>query len=119
MAVDNKKEKRLRRHLRVRKKVMGTAARPRLCVFKSLNHTYAQIVDDEVGHTKVAVSTLSPSLRGIKGTKTDRAREVGRAIGRQAREQGIEQVVFDRGGYKYHGRVKALAEGARESGLKF
>jgi large subunit ribosomal protein L18 len=112
-------ERRIRRHRRVRKKVRGTAERPRLSVFRSLKHIYAQIINDEEGQTLVAASSLSPEIRGMQGTKTDIARAVGRLIAQKALEKGITKVVFDRGGYKYHGRVKALAEGAREAGLLF
>ncbi|WP_017872962.1 50S ribosomal protein L18 [Candidatus Caldatribacterium saccharofermentans] len=112
-------ERRIRRHRRVRKKVRGTADRPRLSVFRSLKHIYAQIINDEEGRTLVAASSLSPEIRGMQGTKTDIARAVGRLIAQKALEKGITKVVFDRGGYKYHGRVKALAEGAREAGLLF
>jgi len=115
------REARIRRHLRVRKKVKGTPQRPRLNVFRSLNHIYAQIIDDTAGHTLVAASTLDPELRGrLDGKrKTEQAALVGELIARRARDKGIVQVVFDRGGYKYHGRVKALAEAARQGGLKF
>jgi len=112
-------ERRIRRHRRVRKKVRGTAERPRLSVFRSLKHIYAQIINDEEGRTLVAASSLSPEIRGMQGTKTDIARAVGRLVAQKALEKGITRVVFDRGGYKYHGRVKALAEGAREAGLLF
>jgi len=112
-------ERRIRRHRRVRKKVRGTAERPRLSVFRSLKHIYAQIINDEEGRTLVAASSLSPEIRGMQGAKTDIARAVGRLIAQKALEKGITKVVFDRGGYKYHGRVKALAEGAREAGLLF
>lgn len=113
--------RRLRRHKRIRKKVFGTPERPRLCVFRSNKHIYAQIIDDTIGHTLVAASTLDPELRGKlqKTWNIEAAREVGRLIGKRALEKGIKKVVFDRGGYKYHGRVKALAEGAREAGLEF
>jgi large subunit ribosomal protein L18 len=112
---------RIRRHRRVRKKVRGTAARPRLCVFRSLSHIYAQVVDDDSGRTLAAASDLEAELRsdGKAGTKTAIAGKVGALVGRRSRETGIEQVIFDRGGYRYHGRVKALAEAAREAGLKF
>jgi len=115
------REARLRRHLRIRKRVMGTPHRPRLCVFRSLNHIYAQIVDDSRGHTIVAASTLDPNIKEmIEGKrKVEKATLVGNLIARRAVEAGIRQVVFDRGGYKYHGRVKALAEAAREGGLEF
>jgi large subunit ribosomal protein L18 len=110
-----------RRHARVRKSVMGTAQRPRLDVYRSLNHIYVQIIDDSQGHTLLAVSTLDPSLRGdlVGKTKTEQAAQVGRVLAERALDAGITQVVFDRGGYKYHGRVKALAEASREGGLKF
>ena len=112
---------RIRRHRRVRKKLAGTAARPRLCVFRSLTHIYAQVVDDESGRTLVAASDLEAELRsdGKSGTKTAIAGKVGALVGRRSVEKGIEQVIFDRGGYKYHGRVAALANAAREGGLKF
>ena len=112
---------RLRRHKRVRKKIFGTPERPRLCVFRSLRHIYAQIIDDTVGRTLVAASTLSPELRGkLKtGGNIEAARYVGELIAKKALEKGIKKVVFDRGGYKYHGRVKALAEAARKGGLEF
>jgi large subunit ribosomal protein L18 len=112
---------RKRRHVRVRKKVVGTSQCPRLNVYRSLNHTYAQLIDDSRGHTLLAASTLNPSLRqSLAGkTKTDQAAMVGKALADEATQAGITQVVFDRGGYKYHGRVKALAEASRESGLQF
>lgn len=115
------RERRLRRHLRVRKKVFGTPDRPRLAVFRSLNHIYAQIIDDVRGHTLVSASTLDPEVRDkVKGLrKTDAARVVGEVVGRRALAAGITRVVFDRGGFKYHGRVKALADGARAAGLEF
>jgi len=116
----NTRAQRRRRHLRVRKKVVGTPARPRLAVFRSLSHIYAQIIDDSIGHTLVAASTLEPALRNtLTGTKTEQARQIGRIIAERARARGIERVAFDRGGNLYHGRVKALAEGAREGGLEF
>jgi large subunit ribosomal protein L18 len=112
---------RRRRHTRVRKRVQGTATRPRLCVFRSLSHIYAQVIDDESGRTLVAASDLEQEARaGADGTrKTGRAALVGRLVGQRALKKGIKEIVFDRGGYKYHGRVKALAEAARETGLKF
>jgi len=116
--VDRRKMRKLR-HARVRKKIAGTSARPRLAVFKSLKHTYAQIIDDSSGRTLLAVSTLSKDLAKAKGTKTELARKVGEMLGEMAVKAGISEVVFDRGGYKYHGRVKALADAAREKGLKF
>ncbi len=112
---------RYRRHARVRAKVKGVALRPRLCVFRSLNHIYVQVIDDLGGHTLVSASTLDPEVRTeVAGkVKTARAELVGSLVARRAIEKGVNQVVFDRGGYKYHGRVKALAEAAREAGLKF
>ncbi len=112
---------RLRRHLRVRKKVRGTEQRPRLCVYRSLTHIYAQVIDDDRGHTIVAASDVETNARSeSKGKpKTDVAKLVGELIGKRAKEQGISSVVFDRGGYQFHGRVEALATGAREAGLKF
>ena len=112
---------RLRRHSRVRAKVRGTTSRPRLCVFRSLNHIYAQVIDDSQGHTLAHVSTLDPEIRDkLAGkAKTGEAELVGSLVAKRALDMGIAQVVFDRGGYKYHGRVKALAEAAREEGLKF
>jgi len=112
---------RVRRHIRVRKKVRGTAECPRLNVFRSLSEIYAQIIDDDAGDTLLAASTIDQGLRPeMKGlSKTDQARTVGKTIAERAKEKGIEKVVFDRGGYQYIGRVKALAEAAREGGLKF
>jgi len=120
-----KVRRRKRRHLRVRKKVIGTPERPRLCVYKSLKHTYAQIIIDPYGapcKVLTGASTLSPEIRDkIKNIKTKvlKAKEVGKLIAERAKKLGIKKVVFDRAGYKYHGRVKALAEGAREGGLEF
>lgn len=112
---------RIRRHKRVRRKVRGTAQRPRLCVFRSLSHIYAQVIDDDAGRTLVAASDLEPEARSqVDGkTKNEVARLVGGLVGKRATEHGIDQVVFDRGGYKHHGRVKALADAAREAGLRF
>ena len=110
-----------RRHRRVRLKVKGTSSRPRLCVFRSLNHIYAQVIDDLAGHTLVAASTLDPEIRGdtVGKSRTDKAELTGQALAKRALSKGINQVAFDRGGFKYHGRVKALAEAARQGGLKF
>lgn len=109
-----------RRHRRVRKKVVGTAARPRLAVFSSNRHIYAQMVDDTNARTLVAVSDAEvKSAEGTKATKTDIAREVGKVLAKKALSKKVKEVVFDRGGRLYHGRVKALAEGAREGGLVF
>lgn len=112
---------RIRRHHRVRLKVKGITSRPRLCVFRSLSHIYAQIIDDEQGHTMVSASTLDPEIKaGQNGnSKSDKAGLVGSMLAKRALSKGINQVAFDRGGYKYHGRVKALAEAAREGGLIF
>jgi large subunit ribosomal protein L18 len=109
------------RKKRVRKKVVGISERPRLAVFKSLKHIYTQIIDDEKGITLVAASTLSPELTNSLSTagNIDAARKVGQLIASKAKERQIESVVFDRGGYPYHGRVQGLAEAAREGGLKF
>jgi large subunit ribosomal protein L18 len=114
-------ESRLKRHLRVRQKVSGTTAKPRLSVFRSLNHIYAQVIDDSRGHTLACASTLDAEIAGdSKGKpKAGRAEMVGTLLARRATEKGISQVSFDRGGFKYHGRVKALAEAARKGGLKF
>ena len=111
---------RQRRHRRIRVKVSGTPQRPRLCVFRSLQHIYVQVIDDASGTTLVAASTNEPDTRGsLSGSKTERARGVGRTLAERAKEKGISSVVFDRGGYMYHGRVKALADAAREAGLEF
>ena len=116
----SKNQKRLRRKVRIRKKLSGTADRPRLCVFRPNAHIYGSLVNDESGETVLSVSTLSLSKdSGAKGLNKDSATEVGRAIAKLAKEKNVESVVFDRNGYLYHGRVKALADGAREGGLKF
>ena len=108
-----------KRHRRVRSRVGGTADRPRLNVFRSLNHIYAQVIDDTQGHTLAAASTVETDLRENEATKVDQAREVGKLVAQRATEAGIKKVVFDRGGFLYHGRIKALADGAREAGLDF
>ena len=120
MAKKTRREARIRRHLRVRKKIHGTPERPRLNVFRSLGHIYAQVIDDEAGRTLVTASTIDKELRAqMEGlTKTERARLVGKAVAERAKAAGITTVVFDRGGYQYIGRVKALADGAREGGLE-
>jgi large subunit ribosomal protein L18 len=128
MRPEKKLESRLRRKKRVRKKIFGYPERPRVSVFRSHKHIYAQVINDVEGHTLVALSSLSPEVRTkveelkgkgeVKG-KADVARLVGRMLAEKAKEKGITKVVFDRGGYKYHGRVKALAEGLREGGLEF
>jgi large subunit ribosomal protein L18 len=117
--VPHKLSSRDKRHRRVRATVIGTSARPRLNVFRSLHHIYAQVIDDSTGHTLAAAGTLDKALRGQDGTKTADAQAVGRLVAQRAIDAGIKQVVFDRGGYQYHGRVKALAEAAREAGLDF
>lgn len=112
---------RARKHIRVRKKISGTPARPRLNVFRSLSHIYAQIIDDQAGVTLVAASTLDQAIKGsikVCGNK-EAAQAVGKLIAEKALEKGIKSVVFDRGGYLYHGRVKELAEAARQAGLEF
>jgi large subunit ribosomal protein L18 len=108
-----------RRHTRVRERVAGTSERPRLAVFRSLNHIYAQIIDDTAGHTLVAATDLEADVRSKRNgkKKSEVASLVGEALARKAKEKGIAAVVFDRGGFKYHGRVKALAEGVRKGGL--
>ena len=108
---------RVRRHLRVRKKVTGSASRPRLVVNRSARHMFAQIVDDSAGRTLAAASTLDASVKSADGDKTAKAKLVGALIAERARDAGISAVVFDRGGYQYHGRVAALADSAREAGL--
>ena len=109
----------MRRHLRIRKKVGGTPERPRLAVFRSLQHIYAQVIDDQRGHTLAAASTLDGALKDAEGKKTELAGRVGSLIGERAKAAGVTRVVFDRGGNRYHGRVKALADGARAAGLEF
>ena len=109
-----------KRHRRIRVTLNGTQQRPRLNVYRSLQHIYAQVIDDTSGTTLAAASTNEPSVRdSLSGTKTERARAVGTAIAQRARDKGIDAVVFDRGGYQYHGRIKALADAAREGGLDF
>jgi large subunit ribosomal protein L18 len=113
---------RMSRHQRVRKKVEGTSERPRLCVFRSLKHIYAQVIDDTAGATLATSSTLVPEVREKLKEDMDKVAQskiVGQVLGEKARERGILQVTFDRNGYRYHGRVKALADGAREGGLEF
>jgi len=112
-----KKERRLRRHRRIRAKIKGTSERPRLCVFVSNQHVYAQIINDEIGHTLVSASSLE--FRNEKISGMEKAKRVGELIAKRALEKGIKKVVFDRGGFKYTGRVKQLAESARSNGLEF
>ena len=120
MAVKTQKARK-RRHRRIRMKLSGTADRPRLNVYRSLDHIYAQVIDDVVGHTLVSASTVDGILAAeLKDkTKREQATAVGKALAQRAKDAGINEVVFDRGGYLYHGRVKALADGARDGGLKF
>lgn len=117
----NSGQARRKRHLRIRSKLSGTAERPRLSVFRSLKHMYAQVIDDAGGRTLAAASTLDPALRGELGDlkKKDEAARVGQLIAERAKAAGVTQVVFDRGGYLYHGRVQQLASAAREAGLDF
>jgi len=116
-----REDKRVRRHRRVRGKVHGTEQRPRLVVHRSLNHLEGQVIDDVAGRTIVGLSTNAPDQRAKRAelNKTDASRELGKALAEKAKAAGVERVVFDRGGYLYHGRVKAFAEGAREGGLDF
>jgi large subunit ribosomal protein L18 len=108
---------RSRRHLRVRKKVSGTTTRPRLVVTRSSRHVFVQLVDDVAGRTLASASTMEADLRGLTGDKTAKARKVGELVGQRAKDAGVDSVVFDRGGNRYHGRVAAIADGAREAGL--
>ena len=121
MKTNASKVARIRRHDRVRKKVSGTADKPRLAVFRSLNHIYAQIIDDNKGMTLVVASTIEPDIKGnLEGkNKKAQAEMVGQVLAQKALEKGVQQVVFDRGGFKYIGRVQALADAARKQGLKF
>ena len=118
MARDSRNEIRLRIHKRIRRRVAGTQDRPRLAIFRSVNHIYAQVIDDQQGHTLVAAASTEKDMRG-KGGNVEGAKLIGKAVAERAKEKGISKVVFDRGGYLYHGRVKALADAAREAGLEF
>jgi large subunit ribosomal protein L18 len=118
MAQVGRNEIRQRIHKRIRARVAGTQERPRLAVFRSLNHIYAQVIDDQQGHTLVAAASTEKDLKG-KGGNLDGAKLIGKTVAQRAKEKGITKVVFDRGGYLYHGRVKALADAAREAGLEF
>jgi len=115
----SKSEKRNRIHLRIRKTISGSAERPRLCVFRSNKEIYAQLIDDLTGKTITAASSRDKDIAAAKSNKSETAKLVGKAIAEKATKSGVEAVVFDRGGYLYHGRIKQLAEGAREGGLKF
>jgi large subunit ribosomal protein L18 len=110
---------RVKRHERLRLRLAGTTERPRLAVFRSLSHIYAQVIDDTSGTTLAAASSLDASVRGATGTKTDDAKRVGQLVAERAKAAGVDKVVFDRAGFKYHGRVRSLAEAAREAGLDF
>lgn len=116
----DKNKVRKTRHLRIRKKLTGTAERPRLNIFRSNQHIYAQVIDDAQGVTVASASTLDPELKAVvNGGNAEAAQKVGELVAKRAQEKGVKNVVFDRGGYLYHGRVKALAEAAREAGLEF
>ncbi len=119
MALKNKNESRQKRHTRVRKKVNGTSERPRLNVYRSTAHIYAQVIDDKAGQTLAAASSVDKALEIKVGGNVDAAKAVGTAIAQRAKDAGISKVVFDRGGYLYHGRIAALAAAAREAGLDF
>jgi large subunit ribosomal protein L18 len=119
LRVAGKSAARSRRHFRVRKKVSGSAVRPRLVVTRSSRHVVVQVVDDTVGRTLASASTMEADLRGSAADKTAKAREVGLLVAARAKDAGVDSVVFDRGGNRYHGRVAALADGAREGGLTF
>ncbi len=121
MAQSEKQVKRQKRHARVRKHISGTPERPRLCVFRSARHMYAQVIDDTTGHTLAAASTLDKDIKAeaAYGGNKAAARLVGESVAKKALDKGIEEVAFDRGGFLFHGRVKELADGAREAGLKF
>jgi large subunit ribosomal protein L18 len=110
---------RRKRHVRIRLRLTGEAERPRLAVFRSLNHIYAQVIDDTSGRTLAAASTVEPDLRGSTATKSEEAAIVGRHIAERAKAAGVERVVFDRAGFRYHGRIKSLADAARDAGLEF
>ncbi len=118
MARDSRADIRTRIHKRIRSRVAGTQERPRLAVFRSVKNIYAQVIDDGPGHTLVAAGSTEKDVRG-KGGNIEGAKLIGRAVAERAKEKGIRKVVFDRGGYQYHGRVKALADAAREAGLEF
>ena len=114
-----RREARVRRHNRIRKTLRGTPETPRLVVHRSSRHIHVQVIDDLAGHTLVAASSMEPDVRNLDGDKKDKAAKVGALVAERAKAAGIEEIVFDRGGYKYHGRVAALADAAREGGLKF
>ena len=116
---DSRTASRVKRHERLRLRLAGTEARPRLSVFRSLSHIYAQVIDDTSGTTLAAASSVETTLRGATGTKTEDAKRVGALVAERAKKAGVDKVVFDRAGFKYHGRVRSLAEAAREAGLDF
>jgi large subunit ribosomal protein L18 len=118
-ALASRSAARHKRHARLRLRVSGSSARPRLAIFRSLNHIYAQVIDDTTGRTLAAASSLEPDMRSSKGSKSSDAATVGRMVAERARAAGIGKVVFDRAGFRYHGRVKSLADAAREAGLDF
>ncbi len=117
-ATSARAKSRKRRHLRVRQKVVGSAARPRLVVTRSSRHVFVQVIDDDKGHTLASASTMEADLRADSGDKTAKSRKVGELVARRAQDAGVHSVVFDRGGHKYHGRIAAVADGAREGGLE-
>jgi large subunit ribosomal protein L18 len=119
VAVATRSAARQKRHERIRLRLRGSTERPRLAVFRSLNHIYAQVIDDTSGRTLATASTLEKELRGIKATKSEDAQTVGRLVAERAKAAGVDRVVFDRAGFRYHGRIKALADAAREAGLEF
>ena len=118
MARESRNETRADIHKRIRKRMAGTPERPRLAVFRSLNHIYVQVIDDQQGHTLVSAASTEKDLKA-KGGNMEGAKVIGKAVAERAQEKGIKKVVFDRGGYQYHGRVKALADAARQAGLEF
>ena len=117
--ISKREQGRLRRKARIRERISGTKERPRLCVFKSTKHLYVQLVDDSIGSTLIGLSTLSKSLKGKVKATVPGAKELGKKMAEQALEKGIQNVIFDRSGFRYHGQLKALADAAREAGLKF
>jgi large subunit ribosomal protein L18 len=117
--IQKKRHLREKRKFRIRLKIFGETDRPRLSVYRSLNHIYAQVIDDSTGKTIVAASTLSPELKDGKGKKKERAKEVGKLLAKKCQDAKVSAVVFDRNGFNYHGRIAAVADGAREAGLKF
>ena len=121
MPVKNRRSQRISRHSRVRNKVSGTSSKPRLAVYRSLNNIYAQVIDDADGVTITSASSLEDQVKSKSGdlNKVESSKLVGHLVAQRAKEQGVKTVIFDRGGYKYHGRVKAVADAAREEGLKF